>query len=101
MLIPYGLGWGEVTDTNLLKVRVNLDGTYDVISGTGKAGEPLRTPNHFSTLRVPTSEFQICQPESFLICKDRTFKPQPPKFTTLHLAFLFQSTAQGAQFNMV
>jgi len=39
LLIPYGLGWGEVTNTNLLKVRVNPDGTYDVISGTGKAGE--------------------------------------------------------------
>jgi|ERR1712130_87685 len=37
LLIPYGLGWGEVTDTNLIKVRVNPDGTYDVVSGTGTA----------------------------------------------------------------
>lgn len=39
LLIAYGLGWQETTPENLLKCRVNKDGSFDVISGKGKAGK--------------------------------------------------------------
>ena len=41
LLIAYGLGWSEVTPENLLKCRVNKDGSFEVIAGKGSAGEKL------------------------------------------------------------
>ena len=38
LLIAYGLGWSEVTPQNLLKCRVNEDGSCEVIAGEGFAG---------------------------------------------------------------
>ena len=37
LLIAYGLGWQEVTPDNLLKCRVNSDGSFEVIEGNGTA----------------------------------------------------------------
>ncbi len=39
LLIAYGLGWNEVTPDNLLKCRVNKDGSFEVIAGKGSAGK--------------------------------------------------------------
>lgn len=49
LLIAYGLGWSEVTPDNLLKCRVNKDGSFEVIAGKGSAGADTLMLSFFRT----------------------------------------------------
>ena len=57
LLIAYGLGWSEVTPKNLLKCRVNRDGSCEVIEGEGFAGGAAHTgpPSQSKLSQVPKS----------------------------------------------